>query len=290
MWGFFLVLVVFLTCTQVAQATGDGTLPAPKRSQDGSLVLPGADNRAAGVDKGDTLHTLLSREVQVYIFRGRTMVWPQPYVLERPWFPRSSRFSAPLAGPYLETLIQKYAHRYGVDPALVRAVMRHESGFNPYAVSPKGAQGLMQLMPGTAAFMGVNNPFDPEQNIAGGVGYLRYCLDRFNHSVPLAVAAYNAGPDRVAKSGGIPAIPETQSFVSNVLASYQGAFPSISPAPQPQKGKTVTKPVTAQVLPTGTRTPSPKPEANQGESRPRPKIIEVRYPKRVLAAKPKDAD
>ncbi len=123
----------------------------------------------------------------------------------------------------MDGLINKYALAYGVDPALVRAVVRNESGFNAGAVSPKGAQGLMQLMPGTAALMGVRDPFDPEQNIAGGVGYLRHCLDRFGHNVPLAVAAYNAGPEAVAKYCTIPPYQETQVFVNNVLGSY-GAY------------------------------------------------------------------
>ena len=100
--------------------------------------------------------------------------------------------------------------------------MRHESGFKATAVSPKGAQGLMQLMPGTAALMGVKNPLDPEQNIAGGVGYLRHCLDRFQHNVPLAVAAYNAGPESVARCGAIPPYQETQVFVNNVMGTYAG--------------------------------------------------------------------
>ena len=100
--------------------------------------------------------------------------------------------------------------------------MRHESGFKTTAVSPKGAQGLMQLMPGTAALMGVKNPLDPEQNIAGGVGYLRNCLDRFQHNVPLAVAAYNAGPEAVARCGAIPPYQETQVFVNNVMGTYAG--------------------------------------------------------------------
>ena len=140
-------------------------------------------------------------------------------------------------------MICKYAQIYGVDPTLVRAVMRHESGFKSTAVSPKGAQGLMQLMPGTAALMGVKDPFDPEQNIAGGVGYLRHCLDRFQHNVPLAVAAYNAGPESVAKCGAIPPYQETQVFVNNVMGAYAGptqmkpGAPGDPKAPAPAPGK-----------------------------------------------------
>ena len=108
-----------------------------------------------------------------------------------------------------------------VSPDLVKAVIAAESNFDPEAVSHKGAQGLMQLMPGTAALMGVRDPFDPEQNIAGGVGYLRNCLDRFQHNVPLAVAAYNAGPAAVDRYGGIPPYRETRDYVRRVLAYYR---------------------------------------------------------------------
>lgn len=285
----FLILAGILAWAPMVAATGTEPPSGLRRSPDGSLIIGGPVSRAAAIEKQDTLHTILSREVQVYIFRSHTQIWPRPYVLGRSLFTRTPGLSHRLPDPYLESLIQKYARQHGVDPALVRAVMRHESGFNPNAVSPKGAQGLMQLMPGTAALMGVQNPFDPEQNIAGGVGYLRYCLDQFNHSVPLAVAAYNAGPARVAKSRGIPAIPETQNFVSNVLASYQGQTPVPSPTPPAVPAKTVTKPLNVKVLPTARTAPVKTPE-NSGDSRPRPKIIEVRYPKRVLAAKPKEAE
>jgi hypothetical protein len=122
----------------------------------------------------------------------------------------------------LISLINEYACRFGVDPLLVKAVVRHESGFNPRAVSPKGAEGLMQLMPGTATSMGVRDSFDPEQNLAGGIGYLRLCLERFRHNVPLAIAAYNAGPAQVVRYGGIPPFPETQLFVQKVMRSYEG--------------------------------------------------------------------
>ncbi len=155
--------------------------------------------------------------------------------------------------------------------------MRHESGFKSTAVSPKGAQGLMQLMPGTAALMGVKNPFDPEQNIAGGVGYLRHCLDRFQHNVPLAVAAYNAGPESVAKCGAIPPYRETQAFVNNVMGSLCRAQPDETRAPgqrqidRPSLGKAAKS-----------RKKNAKPEDLEAEKspeprhRPRPKIIEVR--------------
>lgn len=122
----------------------------------------------------------------------------------------------------LEEVVERYAKRYGVDEDLIWAVIRQESGFNPVAVSPKGAMGLMQLMPGTAALMGVSNPFDVEQNIAGGVKYLEQCLNQFDQDVPLALAAYNAGPANVAKYQGCPPFAETRNYVASILQAYAG--------------------------------------------------------------------
>jgi hypothetical protein len=266
------------------------------QTQEGSLVLGGGETKIPGAAKKDMLHTMLSRDVKVYVFHGTTRAWPQPYVLGQTRFYPSGGRGPKLAGPYLERLIHKYASHYGVDPSLVRAVMRHESGFNPQAVSPKGAQGLMQLMPGTADLMGVQDPFDPEQNIAGGVGYLRLCLDRFGHIVPLAVAAYNAGPARVAKSRGVPSIAETQNFVKNVMATYTGRalpFPAATRLDDKPKIKPTAKMTTRpapphKILPTS-RIGSSKVQARV-DHRPRAKVIEVRYPKKKrVAAKPKVA-
>jgi len=122
----------------------------------------------------------------------------------------------------LESAVKKYASLHHVDEDLVWAVMRHESGFNPQAVSPKGAMGLMQLMPGTASSMGVTDPFDIEQNIAGGIKYLEVCLKQFNQNLTLALAAYNAGPQNVAKYQGCPPFAETHRYVSAVLTTYSG--------------------------------------------------------------------
>jgi hypothetical protein len=123
----------------------------------------------------------------------------------------------------LEPAVKKYAAQHGVDENLVWAVMSHESGFNPRAVSPKGAMGLMQLMPGTAALMGVTDPYDPDQNIAGGTKYLELCLKQFHQDVALALAAYNAGPQNVAKYQGCPPFAETRQYVAAVLQTYSGS-------------------------------------------------------------------
>ncbi len=138
----------------------------------------------------------------------------------------------------IQSAVQESAEKYGVDPALVLAVIKQESGFKPQAVSPCGAQGLMQLMPATGKAMGVKNPFDIRQNVDGGTKYLSQMLDQFGGDVKLALAGYNAGPHRVVQYGGIPPYAETQNYVKSITADYQGlqktknydqAFAMVSP-------------------------------------------------------------
>ena len=116
--------------------------------------------------------------------------------------------------------IQQAAQKYGVDPKLVSAVAEVESGFNPSAVSSAGAVGIMQLMPDTAASLGVN-PYDVQQNIEGGTQYLRQLMDAFPGDLRRAVAAYNAGPQAVRDYGGVPPYGETQAYVDSVLDLYR---------------------------------------------------------------------
>lgn len=119
----------------------------------------------------------------------------------------------------IKGLAAKHGARHGVDPRLVEAVIAVESNYDPTAVSPAGAQGLMQIMPGTQRDLGVSAPFDADANVEGGVRYLKSLMDRFG-DLPLALAAYNAGPERVARHGGIPPIPETQQYVTKVMDTY----------------------------------------------------------------------
>jgi soluble lytic murein transglycosylase-like protein len=116
--------------------------------------------------------------------------------------------------------IDYWGRRYNIDPNLIKAIIRAESGFDRYAVSKKGAQGLMQLMPDTAREMRVSDPFNPEQNIAGGVRYLRKLLKMFNGNLVLSLAAYNAGPTQVKKAGGVPRFSETRRYIERVLNYY----------------------------------------------------------------------
>jgi hypothetical protein len=122
-------------------------------------------------------------------------------------------------GEYAD-LINEVAHQEGVDPDLVKAIIRVESNFNQFAVSRKGARGLMQLMPGTAGRYAVSNAFDAEANVRGGVRYLRYLQDSFG-SLPLALASYNAGENAVLRYKGIPPFPETKQYVKCVLYHYR---------------------------------------------------------------------
>jgi soluble lytic murein transglycosylase-like protein len=142
---------------------------------------------------------------------------------------QTSPTAAPAAGAAgstaFEAEINTAAQSNGIDPALLKGLVSQESGFNPSARSGAGAVGLTQLMPGTAAALGVTNPLDPVQSLQGGAKYLRQQLDRFGGDDKLALAAYNAGPGAVQKYGGVPPYRETQNYVNSVMskaAAYRG--------------------------------------------------------------------
>ena len=141
---------------------------------------------------------------------------------------RSARNGAPrttlsfaTSGPVdLKEVVNSASGRYRLDPDLVNSVIKAESGFNVRAVSPKGAQGLMQLMPGTASKLGVPNAFDAQANVEGGTKYLRELLERYNFDLVKALAAYNAGPQRVEQFGGVPPYYETRAYVARVVKDF----------------------------------------------------------------------
>jgi soluble lytic murein transglycosylase-like protein len=142
-----------------------------------------------------------------------------------PWAPPIERNSImfqppmcePIAQPQLSMMIDDAANKHGVQPSVIREVARQESGFRPCAVSPKGAEGLMQLMPSTQDQFKVIDPFNPMASLDAGTKLLRQLLDRYHGDLSLALSAYNAGAGTVDRAGGIPQIPETQNYVTNIL-------------------------------------------------------------------------
>ena len=131
------------------------------------------------------------------------------------------------------SIIRTAAVKYQVDPALIHAIILAESSYNPRAISKKGAKGLMQLMPSTAAALGVKDAFDPEHNVNGGVKYLRHLLDHFGGDLQLSVAAYNAGIHKVKKYNGIPPFKTTRSYVKKVFQYYRYFKERMKPRSRP---------------------------------------------------------
>jgi soluble lytic murein transglycosylase-like protein len=127
----------------------------------------------------------------------------------------------------IETYIEDVATRYGVSKDLIAAIIEAESSYNPRAISPRGAQGLMQLMPETAAILRVSDPFDPRENIDGGVRHLLSLMDRFDNNLPLALAAYNAGEGAVIRHRGIPPYRETRQYVKRIMRQLDRERPKL---------------------------------------------------------------
>lgn len=173
-------------------------------------------------DKGKGLSTL--KDAPTRALNPNAAATPNPIFIPNSTQPAVQVFAPGVettGNPTYDQMVHQSAARYGVDPNLVFAVMRQESGFKTRAVSHKGASGLMQLMPGTARRFGVTNIFDPAQNIDAGTKYLRLLLDMFNGDVKLALAGYNAGENAVINSGyQIPRYRETQNYVKSISARY----------------------------------------------------------------------
>jgi len=165
----------------------------------------------------------------------------------------------------LNEVVRAASGTYHLDPDLVNSVIRAESGFNVRAVSPKGAQGLMQLMPQTASNLGVQNAFDPRANVEGGTRYLRELLERYNFDLVKALAAYNAGPQRVEQYGGVPPYYETKAYVARVVRDFNKKKLAAKTASQPSAPKssgsksTVTSAIRSQKSPQTQAKGSPTP-------------------------------
>ena len=167
----------------------------------------------------------------------------------------------------LNEVIRSASGTYRLDPDLVNSVIRAESGFNVRAVSPKGAQGLMQLMPGTASQLGVRNTFDPQANVEGGTRYLRELLERYNFDLIKALAAYNAGPHRVEQYGGVPPYYETKAYVARIVRDFNRKKLAAQAATQPvTQKKPPTKSTTTRAPSTKSRKSSPQTEAKVAPS------------------------
>jgi hypothetical protein len=143
-----------------------------------------------------------------------------PFEAARAMSPRSAAAPSSKTAPPLSEVVNNASATYHLDPDLVNSVIHAESGFNAHAVSPKGARGLMQLMPGTANQLGVNDAFDPASNVAGGSKYLRELLEQYNFDLVKALAAYNAGPKRVDQYRGVPPFRETRAYVARIVHEY----------------------------------------------------------------------
>jgi soluble lytic murein transglycosylase-like protein len=167
---------------------------------------------------------------------------------------RATRPSFSRRAGQFEPLIAEYSTEHGVRPDLVRAVIQAESAFNPLARSPKGAMGLMQLMPGTARELGVTDPYDPEQNIRAGVTYLKGLLVQYSNNEELALAAYNAGPAAVEKYGAVPPYRETRDYIARI----QGHAPVQKPA-SPAAIYRKVQMLNGREVVTFSSTPSPEP-------------------------------
>jgi len=171
-------------------------------------------------EQGETYYTNVSGHNRIKV---RLPIF-KPEMKKRPYSRQAESKSFAFSGKtsVYEPIIASASQIFSVDADIVRAVIKAESNYNVRAVSPKGAQGLMQLMPATARELGVADPFDPVDNIHGGVRYLSQLLDILNDDLPLALAAYNAGPSRVIGQRQIPAISETRQYVDRVLSYYNG--------------------------------------------------------------------
>ena len=174
------------------------------------------------------------------------------------------------SAPALSEVVNTASAAYHLDPDLVNSVIHAESGFNSHAVSPKGARGLMQLMPGTASQLGVNDVFDAQANVEGGSRYLRELLERYNFDLIKALAAYNAGPERVEKYRGVPPFRETRAYVARIVHEYNTK--KIAQEKEAKRKQILAKQISAK---TTTKTQGPTPTVVRASSKPATIAVEA---------------
>jgi soluble lytic murein transglycosylase-like protein len=196
--------------------SGERTAPTELFREYLNTLLAQANVSTQADANGKTLGLLRSAPPEQTYIHSSTVLQKMPFARQS-----VHGFQPAPSEQALDDLIRQAAEKHGVDPGLIRAVIRQESNFHVTATSQAGAMGLMQLMPSTARQLGVRNAYDPAENIDAGTRYLKQMLDRYNGNPALALAAYNAGPGNVDEYAGIPPFSETRNYVANVLHHYR---------------------------------------------------------------------
>src|SRR5215469_3948297 len=203
-------------------------------------------------------------------------------VVARP-FAASPQSTTMMSRQGLNEVINGAGERHQIDPDFINSIIRAESGFHQNAVSKKGAQGLMQLMPGTASLLGVQNSFDPNANVEGGTKYLRELLEKYNYDVPKALAAYNAGPKRVDQYHGVPPYSETQAYVARIIRDFNKRKIAENPA-LGRKAKPGAQHSRSPEHAAGSSAPSPSPKTTPAPAQKRKTTVADSLPNRSQSA------
>ena len=207
-----------LYCKAAARGNVDAMFRLGQIYASGREIMPNEGVAALLINKAAELGSERAKEVLPYVSRGTGSVLPS--CMNEPVAQVVASPAVPAVKADVARLVERWAPQYSIDPALVMALIRVESNFNPAAVSPKNAQGLMQLIPATASRFGVKNPFNSTENLKGGLAYLRWLMSYFKGDVPLVLAAYNAGEQAVERHRGIPPYRETRDYVKQITTVY----------------------------------------------------------------------